>query len=1205
MAEPIANLSEAGLIQALEVVYNPRSKNETRQEATIFLDQAKQSPEALTHGYLLASDSSRPAVLRHYGMSMMLFYLKHVYTGGNEQELKGYVLNLTESLLENDPSFLKNKVVQIWTEVAKRIWGQGWDNMDEQLVNLWRSTLSHKEFVLLALEQLSEDIFSREDYVAALRSDLGSSFARICVTEAVMKDHYLPVQDAPLLRSGKEGWLQRICLGLNAFLEQHSQQPQDAQIQACIVRSLGVIQSFCVWISPQAIITSRCVEMIGSAFASGDTAMRMAAMDAFISIFNRNRVNIETAEMEKIIGPIFNQGSLQLLHEAYGWAKTAGAEEDDEKYSFAKKLSEVLASLGVLVEINPDVVEKTGNLPLFFSLLLEITTHPSLLVSLPVLDVWLRLLRSRTPQFTNIINESMGALLELCTSRALKFDSLSEDSGNATVAFLASDCDTVAQRELILGQYRTACVHTIEIVVRRVPLDAMKHILDEAATFFHSLSSRPFSRETYSKPSPESLQADTHFTAIEAGSRGCLKWLATHVEANNDSMNQAVDAKGANIEIAFGQWCDTALTIPIQDPDISRKMIAQIVSLTSKVLSRYPQTALTILDRLLDIRGDKNPSSQSFKDATKELLETCAFGAQRLATTFADTFLGIYDQLESRIQQILNVEGADLQTRWMPFMLMIIHRASNLDAETRTEKLRRMIQPVKEAWESPALHTALTDYSSFCNYLGWDRLPDFLHQNNFYSTQEWSEKSLGEDGLRLQQDLLDRNDQIPIKMTKALLHATTEKLEEGSPIFEIACTVWGEIMPVILPNLLKMLSYATSFHSNDRWTSFPGEIQAIVRRILTDRFWQNGISAESRDAFVSKVNNTKTTFEGFGSTVRRTVRQIRTGACDLLMFFSKLGDVFYGIPELAPPLSQALYEGAASLSAHHFAVLITFSSNMIKGCPTPLRAQFLPPILANLFQQLKFKVDTEWDVLNRRTEEGSADDNLDDEMKNQSILRSMTYNGCYLLFTLTNADLYKGEDPTPLSLITTDVSILEPVLTFTASALRVRDFHSVKSTCVILHDRIIPLFRDPGAVHDYICNDLLKAAISSIHEPYFVDLQKDLASLIVQIITLDSDIAGNVIASLPGLSSQPLKVHTALERVRTSGNEKIGRALVLELLEHLRGVSIHEMGRIGGPKKSRNQARLLQQFDMQAEPTAVQIERGGSPGLEGVADLLQ
>jgi exportin-5 len=343
-----AELSEATLIQALEVVYDPRSKNENRQAATLFLDRAKESPDALVHGFLLASDSKRPAILRHYGMSMMLFYLKYIYQSGNEAELREYVLRLTASLLANDPTFLKNKVTQIWAEVTKRIWGQGWDDMDEQLVNLWASSLLHKEFVLLALETLSEDIFSKEDYVSALRSDLGSSFARICVTESVMLEQYRQLEDAPTLRSGKEGWLQRLCDGLTPLLEQHSQNP-DPQVHACIVRSLAAMQSFCSWISTKAIVASECVDKMGLAFAVGDTAIRLAAMEAMCAIFSRS--NVETGDMEKLLVPMFSEQSISLMHDAYGWAKTENPDDDEEKYSFAKKLSEVWSSTALTTSV--------------------------------------------------------------------------------------------------------------------------------------------------------------------------------------------------------------------------------------------------------------------------------------------------------------------------------------------------------------------------------------------------------------------------------------------------------------------------------------------------------------------------------------------------------------------------------------------------------------------------------------------------------------------------------------------------------------------------------------------------------------------------------------------------------------------------------------------------------------------------------------
>jgi exportin-5 len=75
-----------------------------------------------------------------------------------------------------------------------------------------------------------------------------------------------------------------------------------------------------------------------------------------------------------------------------------------------------------------------------------------------------------------------------------------------------------------------------------------------------------------------------------------------------------------------------------------------------------------------------------------------------------------------------------------------------------------------------------------------------------------------------------------------------------------------------------------------------------------------------------------------------------------------------------------------------------------------LRREFLPPVISSLFQRLRFKVDFEWAADNQHTEQATADDDLDDEMKNQSILRTMTFAACNLLWGLVGR---RGKQPTP------------------------------------------------------------------------------------------------------------------------------------------------------------------------------------------------
>lgn len=933
----------------------------------------------------------------------MTFHLKYIYQGGAEDLLREYALRLTESLRDTDPAFLRNKIAQIWTEVVKRIWGPSWQDMDEQLVNLWNaSSPLYSDFVLTVLETLSEDIFNQEDYVAGLRADLGSAFARTCITESLIEQHYDKPDEFSALRFGKEGWLQRICTFLRQYLDRLAS--QDAQAQTAALKAFSTLQSICPWIPPKCLISASCVETMSYALVVGDTAIRTAATEALCCIFAR--VNVDNDDMSQLLSPMFSSESLKLLQDAFQWAGTATPDEDDAKYGFAKKLSELLTCFGSWVEGNPAILQSSGNVVPFFQLFLDVSKHPSLLVSLPLLQIWLRLLRNRTPEFSELVEVFIGSLLELCSQRSIRYDILPEDSGDISLMFLAADCDNATQRDMILQQYRQACVGVIEQIVRKVPIEAIKHILSEAANFFQGAKDVTIDPNTYDRSSQLSLQGDAYFTTVEAGTRGCLKWLAVHIDSNPD-VNKATEQKAEEIRSLLSEWCQTSLEIPLRDPDMKKKLIAQSISISCKVLPANSPSALTVLDHLLNVRSEKIPASAPFTESTKDLVETCAYASQRLATVFADQYLPIYDQLESRIQEIIRDEGYELQPAYFAFLIMIIHRASNLDGATRTEKLRRMILPVRSAWQDARLVEGAGSYEAFCKFLGWEQLPDFLSSQGFEQTKDWSDRQLTESGRQFQVDLLQRNEQVPIKLTKAILKATTDKVEEGSPIWEVSCALWAEVMPDILPNLLKMLNYATIFQNPEQWQNIPPQLQSAMKKLLQDRFWQSGISNETRDAFVSRVTSSKNSFEGFGSTVRRTIRQVRVGSCDLLLLFSKLGEAFYGIPDLAPPMSEALFESSHALTAHHFSVLVTFSSQLISACPMLLARQFLPPIIAKLFIHLRYKIDSEWDAVNRRTEEASDDDNLDDEMKNQSILRSMTYNGCYLLFVLLK-DHHKG-----------------------------------------------------------------------------------------------------------------------------------------------------------------------------------------------------
>lgn len=91
--------------------------------------------------------------------------------------------------------------------------------------------------------------------------------------------------------------------------------------------------------------------------------------------------------------------------------------------------------------------------------------------------------------------------------------------------------------------------------------------------------------------------------------------------------------------------------------------------------------------------------------------------------------------------------------------------------------------------------------------------------------------------------------------------------------------------------------------------------------------------------------------------------------------------------------------------------------------------------------------------------------------------------------------------------------------------------------------------------------------------------------------------------SLPGLGERVEKVDRVLERVRGSRSVAAGGAVVLELLSGLRGVSIHELGKMDQPRANKGKGRLEVGGEMAVDDNTIQ--RGGEESLVGVAELME
>lgn len=267
----------AKIHQALEVVHSPFSANEARREAQMFLERVKELPDAPLQGHRLAADKARPPVIRHYGLSLLDYAIQYQWSSYNQAQasvLRNWVIELSQAISREDPAYLRNKVAQLWVEVAKRCWVPDWLDMDAMLVHLWLASDStaHKEFVMLVLETLSDEVFGTDDSSTTKDGTLSKACVDIFTPMAVLAKCFPNRQPGPDVRKGHEGWIGRIAEFLNLCINSNAE--ENDEVKACTIRAFSVLLSLMPWAVPEAIIATQCVNVMTAGLASSSIEVR-------------------------------------------------------------------------------------------------------------------------------------------------------------------------------------------------------------------------------------------------------------------------------------------------------------------------------------------------------------------------------------------------------------------------------------------------------------------------------------------------------------------------------------------------------------------------------------------------------------------------------------------------------------------------------------------------------------------------------------------------------------------------------------------------------------------------------------------------------------------------------------------------------------------------------------------------------------------
>ena len=270
------NLSTQQINHALEIVYNARSTNHERQEATQYLEQLKTHQSAPYHGFELAVTTSHPPIVRHYGLSLLDHTIRFRWSEYSQEEskaLRDWILRLAQNATLEDPSFLANKVAEIWVELAKRSWALDWMDMDENLVQLWNGKTAQKNLVLIVLTTLSEEVFSIEDTVVALRdTELNKACVDIFTPVEILEKNFTNRDNGTDIRCGRDGWVTRLASALRACTADGGIPDELADT---VLKTLQTFKSIVGWIVLGALVATESLTPVFTCLKIGNPSIQL------------------------------------------------------------------------------------------------------------------------------------------------------------------------------------------------------------------------------------------------------------------------------------------------------------------------------------------------------------------------------------------------------------------------------------------------------------------------------------------------------------------------------------------------------------------------------------------------------------------------------------------------------------------------------------------------------------------------------------------------------------------------------------------------------------------------------------------------------------------------------------------------------------------------------------------------------------------
>ncbi|RLV96172.1 Protein MSN5 [Spathaspora sp. JA1] len=1179
------------IISALGIVYDPKSNNNQRHEAQQFLETIKNNEESPFWGYQLAlpSNNGKNYIVRYFGLSLLqtsisLNYYK--FDSIKALTIRNWIIELAWNIESDDPHYIKEKLAFLWVSIAKRVWGNylikstynnnkenhpeeptkevvdqvspivssqdasdGWVSMDGDLWKLWNNNITCRELSLIILRTLFEDIYLLDDPIASKRSVILNQLSIFIVTpNDVLTTIYESNPNVSICKNIPQGWFIMWSQFLLEILSTNDFKSQTCQ--TFVPKILSTFKTCLHWVQPSVLHQENIMQNLINILTIPDVKLKTLAIDCLHILFTRNYNDLD--DFEFFIGSIFTKEGITKLQQFYQSLTIDPDDIDEQVYSLLKKTVEMIVSLSEYLNISSKnkISWEGEGVEDYLQLVLSTTSHPSLIISGLSLQMWVTILRFDELSSKQPIMNLLVELLEISADRMINF---TLDEEHISKKFLNVDFDSIPDANSFLQNYRKFNEDIVRITVCKIPEKGLMWLNDRLQTFFNSeLGVKCINDYKLTDKCPAFNYGTSQFNIIENCIRGISRWRIWYndedFEVINDRLNKLVESLGARL-----------LAMNLASPLLIRKQVQTLVQF-APLLKDVSPLMFQVLEKILTTATFEYPDniSDDEKELIRDLRTSCGTELNRLAYIMPESLKRIFNDLENVIANILSSKKISdhENVAFKSFLLVIASRSSINDKD---EIFAKIVDPELIAWSAPETEKGLLDLHWFMERIGIVEIASYFQSRGITPTSDLLEVKMDEEGKLLKNKLKDHWSSIfPIRATRIFIQYSIEKLNHDSSEYLNLLKLWKPRVQPIIPHILQLITQIQAYHNPKNWLDLPQEVQSFVKYSCMERFWQQGVSIQTKENFIEENVKAALTLRDFADSVGHLIRYTREYAFLTMGSLSQLEDTLYEIPNIAGMIWKSVAGDTAGVTLHSWKHMINSCLRIvIKNCPIKYIDVFMSELLPLALNDLDDLLVNKWKRIignGLQLLEEETDETLSEEMMEEHMLRQLTATVVRLIMDIVgqyNSKTLTDQQFACRKLIIENNQVLAPFLKICCHIISIKDTKCSFNTILVIRNILSDILLKNDEVDKYLCDYLMKSLITVLVDDYFNETHNEAAiaftTLYCGLRSKNDYPARILIQLLPNITTQHISNFETL--LVNSKSLKHQRSALLELIK--------------------------------------------------------